>query len=180
MSSPDTILRRDHRANRAGFLPWAVRATRGEFSIYHSGNLSAARLADPELDSLATLVLLLPDLGWVNAIQCRQSVAYPMDYIAVRTGEGRFPRALATGVISPTDYRVLLQLQDYSAAPVGMSMHRAIRGMLATSSEDAARLVFDRFRTAGWIEQRNARRSDEIQNGPPRWQVSPKGAMMLR
>lgn len=177
MSSPETILRHDHRGDPAGFLRWAARATRGEYSIYHTGNLAADRINHAAVEEIANLALLLDELRWVNAMQCRQSIAHPMDYIAVRTGEGNLPRSIASRAISATDYRILSGVQAYSLAPNSMSMPRAIRGMMPigsrTSDGDAAQAIFKRFRGAGWIEPREGNR-----NGG--WTISTAGLMMLR
>lgn len=173
MSRRETKLRHEHHGDTAGFLAWVNRATRGEFSVYHTGNLSADRLTDPVVDELACLVLLLHDTGWVNAIQCRQSVAYDMDYLAVRTGSGVLPRSIATRAITATDYRVLSGLMTYSQAPNAMSMQRAIRGILPTCSEGAAQALFKRLKDDGLVEPREGNRN----NG---WQISATGMMMLR
>lgn len=173
MSRQETTLRHQHRGDPAAFLAWAARATRGEFSVYHTGNLAADRITTPEVEELACLALLLQDTKWLNLMQCRQSVAYPMDYIGVRTGKGKLPRSIAARAITATDYRVLSGVHEYSLSPNAMSMQRAIRGMLPTCSEDAAHDLFRRFRVAGWIEPRECNR-----NGG--WTISAAGLMMLR
>lgn len=172
MSSPETTLRYETRDPTA-FLAWAARATRGQFSVYHTGNLAAARLADPKVEELASLALLLHEMRWINAIQARKHIADDIDYIAVRTGTGRLPMQLARGLITATDYRILSGLTEQTAA---LSIARAIRGMLpigARATDDAAKGIIARFAHEGWIEKR----TEHDAHG---WQVSPAGRMMLR
>lgn len=156
------------------FLNWAIRSTRGEFCIYHRGNLAADRLTIAPLSALADLVMILHERGYVIASQWRQSPGHPVDYVATRTGEGSIPRGIVRGDLTPNEYRVLkgLSARADDTGPLRTSLVRSIKQILHTPNEHAAHVMAERVTERGFVDPGTGKRNDG-------WRMAPAGMEAL-
>lgn len=138
-----------------GFRRWIKRASVGDTCLYHAGNLSSDRSADPVLNDLADTVMLLHETGAVRTTQYRQYL-YITDvwaYIAIRSAGGYAPKAIIAGTLTSRDWRALRAVRDRDA---DISATRAIRDALAaswSSSDAQARDLLDSLAARKLVEE---------------------------
>lgn len=138
-----------------GFRRWIKRASVGDTCLYHAGNLSSDRNADPVLNDLADTVMLLSETGAVRTTQYRQYL-YITDvwaYLAIRASGGYTPREIIAGTLTSRDWRALRAVRDRAA---DISATRAIRDVLSaswSSSDAAAREILDSLAARKLVEE---------------------------
>lgn len=148
-------------------IAWARAAQPRDTVTYHMGRLVTDRATNFVLHELAETIGLLQETSW---LVCRQ-VAFQLaavsgyHYLAIRTGGGWMPRAIAELRIDAALYRALSALRDRDAA---MSATRSVRDHLSVS-DPLALDVMTRLFALGLIEESPGRG----------WQLTANGARML-
>lgn len=150
-----------------GFCAWASEAAAGDRCTYHIGNLVSDRVAYPELHMLAETILLLQEGGFVIGGQQRIRLVTVQGYAysVTRTGGGKAPRSVLSGVLTATQYRALEAIRGRASA---VSITRAVRDALSISEASAQQIV-EALRKRGWVAEQPVKG----------WELSQSGSKLL-
>jgi hypothetical protein len=147
--------RRRHEAKDLdGFLAWARSAQRGDYCIYHRGDLGYDRASCMDTRQLAATVRILAEHDFVILSQGR-TFDFQRDYIATRTGHGTPPKAVLAQQITAIQFEALRGVLEYTRDNLERrSAMRAVRDAISAANQNVAAAVFDDLVKHGWIESK--------------------------